>query len=231
MDDTVGRLQSIFPSHQLDVIIGSLLGDARLECRSAGMRYPVTARLRVHHGAKQRDYVFWKYKILKDLVLKEPREISWDNSKRNLHEVSWYFHTKSLEKLAAFHRLFYRDNVKILPDTVFDLLTPHALAVWFMDDGSNNGGSLTLNTHSFSREEQLRTVDFLKNRYAITANVVKDRTRLKLAIGRTECAKFLDLVRSCIIPSMSYKIAYPRNDSVLSASKGWSEEIGSLFFR
>ena len=34
LGNIVGRLQSAFPSHQLDVIIGSLLGDARLECRS-----------------------------------------------------------------------------------------------------------------------------------------------------------------------------------------------------
>ena len=72
MDDTVGRLQSLFPSHQFDVIIGSLLGDARLECRSVGLRNPITARLRVHHGEKQKEYVFWKYEVLKDLVLKEP---------------------------------------------------------------------------------------------------------------------------------------------------------------
>lgn len=56
MDDIVGRLQSSFPSRQLDVIIGSLLGDARLECRSKGIRaLDVTARFRVHHGEKQED--------------------------------------------------------------------------------------------------------------------------------------------------------------------------------
>lgn len=66
----MGRLQSLFPTHQFDVIIGSLLGDARLECRSIGLRSPVTARLRVHHGEKQKDYVFWKYEVLKSLVIR-----------------------------------------------------------------------------------------------------------------------------------------------------------------
>ncbi len=41
----MGRLQSLFPSHQLDVVIGSLLGDACLECRSVGIRHPVTATI------------------------------------------------------------------------------------------------------------------------------------------------------------------------------------------
>ena len=212
MGDTVERLQSFFPPHQFDVIIGSLLGDARLECRSIGLRYPVTARLRVHHGEKQEEYVFWKYETLKDFVLKAPRESSWNNPKRGLHEVSWYFHTKSIREFGALHRWFYRNSVKILPEDIFDVLTPQMIAVWFMDDGSNNGENFTINTHGFSSEEQARIANFFKNRYGITATVVKDRTKFKLAIGRNDYAKFADIVRPFIIPSMIYKIVHPRND-------------------
>src|SRR3989344_6981143 len=97
MDNIVGRLRSAFPSHQLDVIIGSLLGDARLECRSKGIRASYTARFRVHHGEKQKNYVFWKYQILKNLVSREPQEIKWRNEKRDLNEISWFFHTKTLK--------------------------------------------------------------------------------------------------------------------------------------
>lgn len=229
MDDTVGRLQSLFPPHQLDVILGSLLGDARLECRSVGLRNAITARLRVHHGEKQKEYVFWKYKILKDLVLKEPRESVWDNPKRNLHEVSWYFHTKSLEEFGILHAYFYRNGVKILPRSIFNLLTPQMIAVWFMDDGSNNGENITMNTHGFSREEQLRITDFLKNHYSIHATIVKDRTKWKLAIGRHEYKKFVNIVHPFIIPTMTYKIVNPRND--LSRLAGQSEKIGSLSLR
>lgn len=213
----MGRLQSLFPPHQLDVIIGSLLGDARLECRSVGLRQPITARLRAHHGDKQKEYVFWKYEILKNLVLKEPQESLWDNPKRGLHEISWYFHTKSMKELGIIHSYFYKNGVKVLPKSIFELFTPQMIAVWFMDDGSNNGMNLTINTHSFSYEEQVRISRFFKSRYAISPTVVKDRTKFKLAIGRNDFAKFVDIVRSFIIPSMIYKIVSPRNDlAVLS---------------
>lgn len=229
MDDTVGRLQSLFPPHQLDVIIGSLLGDARLECRSIGKRNPVTARLRVHQGEKQKEYVFWKYNILKDLVLREPQKSSWDNPKRNLHEVSWYFHTKSLQKFGMLHRYFYRNSMKILPENIFDMLTPQMIAVWFMDDGSNVGESFTLSTHSFLLEEQMRIINYLKRHYSISATSVKDRTKFKIGIGRNDYARFVDIVRPFIIPSMIYKIVNPRNDLV--AFGGRSEKIGSLSLR
>jgi hypothetical protein len=212
MNNTVGRLRSLFPSHQFDVIVGSLLGDARLECRSVGVRSPITARFRAHHGFKQKEYVFWKYEILKNLVLKEPREISWNNPKRDLHEVSWYFHTKSLQELGTLYHYFYKNRIKILPESIFEILNPQMIAIWFMDDGSNNGATGTLNTHSFSMEDQLRIVDFFKNRFEIYATIVKDRNKFKIQFGRFEFPKLILLIQSYITPSMNYKIVYPRND-------------------
>jgi hypothetical protein len=224
----VGRLQSSFPSHQFDVIIGSLLGDARLECRSIGLRNPITARMRVHHGEKQKAYVFWKYEVLKNLVLQAPQESSWNNPKRNLHEVSWYFHTKSLRDLGILHGAFYKHSKKILPENIFELLTPRMMAVWFMDDGSNTGEGFTLSTHSFSFEEQLRICQYLELRYEIHATIVKDRTKFKIGIGKRSKNRFANIVSPFVIPPMIYKIDNPRND--LIAPRDQSETMGSSLF-
>ena len=213
----MGRLQSVFSSHQIDVLIGSLLGDARLECRSAGVHTPVTARFRVHHGVKQKEYVFWKYEVLKNFVSKQPREISWTNPKRNLYEVFCYFHTRSVKELGILHQYFYHQKIKILPEDIFEILTPCMIAVWFMDDGSHNGGSLTLNTHSFSIEDQERVVEYFRIKFKINAKIVKDRTKWKIAIGQYDMLSFLSIIEPYIIPSMIYKIGNPRNDFALYA--------------
>jgi hypothetical protein len=223
MDNIVGRLQSLFPSHQFDVIIGSLLGDARLECRSVGARCPITARFRVHHGEKQKEYVFWKYEILKDLVSKEPKEITWDNPKRGLHEVSWYFHTKSFREFGLLNQYFYQHEKKILPDYIFDLITPKMLAIWFMDDGSYTGNSATISTHSFAQEDQVRAAGFLRTKFGINATIVKDRTKWKISIGKYDFENFISVIQPFIIPSMIYKIGSPRND--LSAIGGRSDSL------
>ena len=212
MDNIVGRLQSLFPAHQLDVIIGSLLGDARLECRSVGARFPITARFRVHHGEKQKEYVFWKYKILKDLVLREPREISWTNPKRDLYEISWYFHTKSLRNFGILHQYFYHNKVKILPKYIFDLLNSKMMAVWYMDDGSYNGKSITLNTQGFPKDDQIKITDFLRTKFKINSTIVKEYSNWKIRVGSRDFEKFLSIVKPHIIPSMNYKMGNPRND-------------------
>ena len=224
MDNIVGRLQSAFPSHQLDVILGSLLGDARLECRSKGIRASYTARFRVHHGDKQKEYVWWKYEILKDLVSKNPRKISCVNKKRNLKEVSWYFHTKSLKNFGIIHEIFYKNGVKKFPTDIFPIFTDKMLAVWYMDDGSNNYTNITLSTHSFSLEDQNIIVDFLKNKYHINPTIVKDRKQWKISLGRKDYQKFISIVSPFIPKAMSYKIDNPRID--LSVNVGRARDPG-----
>lgn len=217
MDNIVGRLKSLIPYNQLQLILGSLMGDARLECRSKRIRAKHTARLRIHQSDKQKDYVFWKYEQVKNLVSKGPRFTKvWHDPKRNKDHYSWYFHTQSDETLGYIHQLFYKNGMKILPKELSNLLEPLGLAVWYMDDGSNNGRDITLNTHCFSREEQEFLQDSLLSKFRIMTTIVKDRSKLKLAIGSNQYRKFIDIVRPFVIKSMNYKIFSPRNDLPLN---------------
>ena len=217
MDNIVGRLKSLFPEDQLQLILGSLMGDARLECRSKSIRAKHTARLRIHQSDKQKDYVFWKHEKLKDLVLKGPRLTKvWHDAKRNKDHFSWYFHTQSSESLGLIHKMFYQNNVKIVPNDLLEILNPFGLAIWYMDDGSNNGRNITLNTHSFSVFEQKVLQNFLLNKFGVLTTLVKDRSKYKIAIGSYEYSKFMKIVRPFVIPSMSYKVFSPRNDLIVS---------------
>jgi len=135
----------------------------------------------------------------------------WDNPRRNLREVSWYFHTKSSKELGILYQYFYKNKVKILPQDIFKLLNPRSLAIWFMDDGSNNRTGLTLNTHSFPKKDQEHITRFLLENYSIETHIVKDRTKWKIAIGKDK-KRFLEIVKPFVIPSMIYKVVYPRND-------------------
>ena len=110
--------------------------------------------------------------------------------------------------------------MKILPENILDLLTPRMIAVWFMDDGSNTINSFTLNTHGFQKLEQLAIKKFLENRYDVSVNLIEDRAKHKLYIGKSDYEKFRKIVEPYIIPSMSYKIVNPRNDSAVLEMAG-----------
>jgi len=212
MDNTVGRLQFCFSQKQIDVIIGTLLGDGRLEQRSKGVRQ-YSARLRIHQGDVQKEYVFWKYKILKDFVGVPPRRIMcWYDIKRNKYHYSWYFHTKSSVDFRLLYEYFYKDKKKIIPETIEKLLTPRAIAVWAMDDGTYTKPGFNLNTHCFSVSDQKRLLKILKNKFGIMGKLHRDRTQWKISLNAENAAKFTKLIEPFVIPSMRYKIDSPRID-------------------
>jgi hypothetical protein len=114
MGNTVGRLQTYFVPNELDLIIGSILGDASLECRSKGIRKPKTARFRIHHCDKQKKYVFWKYSILERFVETPPKSIvsyrKWKG--KEIETMSWYFHTRTSRKFGVLHEAFTQNQTE-----------------------------------------------------------------------------------------------------------------------
>lgn len=211
MGNTVGR-QFHISQLQKEIINGCLLGDGSLECRSK----EGSARLRIHHGWKQKEFVFWKYKTLRNLVSCPPRKIiSWKNPKNNEDYYSWYFHTRTNPKFKELYRMFYLDGRKVLPQNIFNLLTPTTLAVWIMDDGCNVGGSLILNTQNYSMPEHLILQKTLQEKFGILSTVNKDRDEFRLRLNRKNYSKLIKVVSSdIIIHSMRYKIVPVETESV-----------------
>ena len=134
-------------------------------------------------------------------------------------EISWYFHTKTLKSFSLIHEIFYKGKSKVFPKEILPIFTDGMLAVWFMDDGSNNGENLTLSTHSFSIEDQNIIIDFLRERYSLNAKLVKDRHQMKIAFGRKERNKFLKIIAPYVPQAMIYKIVSPRNDLIHKISE------------
>ncbi|KKU82607.1 MAG: LAGLIDADG homing endonuclease [Parcubacteria group bacterium GW2011_GWA2_47_8] len=192
-----------FSQFQKDILIGCLLGDGRLECRSK----QGTARLRIHQGDKQKGLAFWKYQIFENIVTRKPRRIICDRRSKILY--SWYFHTKTLDVLGNYHRLFYRNQIKIVPKTIDQLLSPQSLAAWFMDDGCNDRGTAILNTQSFSVNDQKCLLKVFCERFGIEGYLSKDRDKFRIQFTTASSKLFLHLVKDNVIPSMQYKVGHP----------------------
>lgn len=117
--------------------------------------------------------------------------------------------------------------MKKFPTDIFPIFKDKMLAVWYMDDGSNNHGSITLNTHSFSLEEQKIIIDFLKNKYRINPTIIKDRTQWKISIGKFDYDRFISIVAPFIPKAMSYKIDSPRIDLFEKSSRASASSVGA----
>ena len=191
MDNTVGSLTQ----EQKALIIGTILGDGYL--RIIPKRN--NAFLEVNHSINQKDYVDWKYSILKSIVRSGPKL-----RKGNGHRIACRFYTRSTPEITELFRTFYQSGKKTVPKNLN--LENLSLAVWFMDDGSRSRNSLYINSQQFSLEDQIKLQKLLLDRFGIRSRLNKDKIYQRIRIITEDAKKFCDLIRDFVPKSMQYKL-------------------------
>lgn len=190
MDNTVGSLTQ----EQKSLIVGTILGDGYLRI----IPRRKNAFLEVNHSAKQKDYVEWKYNILKPLVKSKPKL-----RKGNGYRIACRFYTRCLPEITDLYKSFYRNKKKLVPDNLsIDQL---GLATWYMDDGSKSGGSVYFNTQQFSLADQKKLQKVLEN-FGIHSNLNRDKQYYRIRIVSKDAIKLCDQIRKYIPESMKYKL-------------------------
>ncbi len=182
---------------QKSVIIGSILGDGYLR----QMPNRKDAFLEINHSIAAKDYVDWKYSILKNISKSPPKSRKGKGTR-----ISYRFFTRQHPEISEFYLKFYENRKKRISDNL--KLDPIILAVWFMDDGSKcRKSDVYLNTQQFSKDDQNRLIAALAN-LGLKATINKDKKYYRLRFLKESIEPFNRLIGNYIAPSMRYKLSY-----------------------
>ena len=192
MDNTVGSLTQL----QKSLIIGSILGDGYVRI----MPGRADAFLEVNHSVKAKEYVDWKYSVLKNICKSGPKERDTNEGR-----VAYRFFTKQNHEITNLLNMFYKNGKKIVPQDL--KLDPVILAIWFMDDGSKSGSSVYLNSQQFSLADQNRLLRKLRE-IGLKARLNRDKKYYRIRILSESVPEFNQIISTHIIPSMRYKMSY-----------------------
>ena len=181
---------------QKSLIIGSILGDGYIRI-VPGRK---DAFLEINHSIKAKEYVDWKYSVLKNICRSGPK-------KRDTNEgrVAYRFFTKQNHEITNLLNLFYKDGKKIVPSSL--KLDPVVLAVWFMDDGSKSKSNVYLNSQQFSLACQNRLLQKLRQ-FGLKARLNRDKKYYRIRILAESVSELNRIIDSYIISSMRYKLSY-----------------------
>ncbi|MGD0977397.1 MAG: LAGLIDADG endonuclease [Minisyncoccia bacterium] len=190
------------------LILGTLLGDGSLEKRWAN------SRLRVDHYSVSKDFVFWKYNILKNIASNEPKIIRELDKRSGKTCERWAFATRALPGLNFYYDFFYKDGQKIIPkEIVKHFKHPLSLAVWLMDDGykRNDCNAIRFSTDLFSFEENKILQKCLLRNFKINSKLHKKGKVWNIYIPQPEMRKFNAIVSPYVfqVKSMMYKLPHP----------------------
>ena len=186
------------------IIIGSLLGDACLELN--GRYY----RIRFDHSWKEKEYIWWKYKLLYPIAALSPKLIKVLDNRTQKMYLHFRFDSKSIPELAIYAKWFYINNKKRVPLIIDKLLyNPLALAVWYMDDGHRRTDckALRLNTQGFLSKDIDRLIEVLYLNFGLEVRkhyVRKGQWVIYFPRKTAQC--FCDLIRCHVLPKMGYKL-------------------------
>ena len=193
MDNTVGSLTQL----QKSVIIGSILGDGYVRIVSGRK----DAFLEINHSIKAKDYVDWKYSVLKN-ICKSPPEMRIIDNKR----TAYRFFTRQHPEITNLLFKFYKNGKKIIPSDL--KLDSIILAVWFMDDGSKSRKfDVYLNSQQFSLPDQKKLLNNLRQS-GLKTRLNKDKKYYRIRFLKESIGKLNQMIDFYIIPSMRYKLSY-----------------------
>ena len=193
----------VLSDYQKETLIGLLLGDGCLE-RS---KNSPGARLKVGQSIKQNEFVVWLYKIFKGFVQTPPKV---KQTQRNaIKHEEMVFNTLTHPCFRSFHEMFYQNSKKVIPESIDQFLTPTALAVWFMSDGSvksKESRGRILNTQSFIKPEIERLIAILKSKFNLKSSIRTQKDGLQIYISAKSAEALNSLLKDKILPSFYYKL-------------------------
>lgn len=207
----IKKLKGIYrigPHNQdiISVIFGSLLGDAHGEKRSENGG----TRISFYQESTHVSYLLWLHKFLsiRGYCNNNLPLITTRLGKNGVVRKVLRFHTWTYLSFNWIHKLFYKNNIKIVPNSIADYLTPLALAIWIMDDGTKVSKGLKLCTNSFSYSDCVLLVKTLNDNFSLKSSVQSAGVpnQYNIYIWKESMPLLRNIVSPYIIPQMKYKI-------------------------
>lgn len=194
----------------ISIIIGSTLGDTHLEKRKNG----IGTRVIFEQSNDNVEYLMWFHNYLASRGYCGNTKPKLQIRIRQKGKVNYHYRINSytFSSFNWIHEMFYKlidkRYIKIVPLNIGEYLTPLALAIWFMDDGSSLGKGARIATNCFTLEEVNFLCNVLKSKYNINATpnkCGKDKGYI-LYIHVNSMNIFTKIVKPYLLPSLYYKL-------------------------
>lgn len=197
----VVRMNTALPSHIEQLITGLLLSDGYLRfgkrCQNASFKFA--------QSVKNLPYFVQVFCLLSHYCSSMPYLESC-LSRGNLH-YNFRFETRAYPVFTSLINTWYPHGTKLIPDTIYDLLTPLALAHWAQGDGSKQSTGFVFCTESFSFPDVCKLANILLLRYQLKCSIIRSsKGGPRIYIHTCSVQRFSTIVKPYFNPSMLYKL-------------------------
>ncbi len=191
----------VLPPFQKSVVIGVLLSDGHL----ASTKPHENPRLEFKQSLQSSAYVLFVFSFLSSYCNVYPYLVK--NVRKDKVHFALFFYTRGLPCFKELRSIFYINRVKIVPEDIYNLLTPVALAHFIMGDGVAKQHGLILCTDSYNIVDIVRLINVLIIRYNLDCTIRSHTSNQSRIYIRERSMPILrELVKNHMVKSMLYKV-------------------------
>ncbi|MQA63987.1 MAG: recombinase RecA [Actinophytocola sp.] len=201
--------KELLNDQQWQVVLGSLMGDGHLAPNRRGRS---GVRFRMGHGRKQVSYLEWKTSLLQNIP----------HSRTTNAKGAVFADFAPLPELHELRRaVYFGDGRKHLSWDYLKALTPLALAIWYMEDGSfamrskglqrrtaGGSGRMDICVAAMAEDSRERLLHHLRDTYDLDVKLILRGARKVpvLQFSTAATARFHQIIAPYVHPSMQRKL-------------------------
>ena len=205
------------------ILVGMVLGDGYLRSDGhriiKGKRKAVSAQLAMYHSAQQAEYLEYKSELLRKIFGGKHRVTYREQVQTSGYKCKMCLLSKGNPYFKTLRKILYPCGIKTFSKQALNMLTPHGISIWFMDDGSTRcsrrmDGSITsvelrLCTYC-SLEENENIRDYFSVVHGVDCGIrfCKKTNKYYIIFNTKQSHEFVKIIEPYVIPSMQYKIQH-----------------------
>ena len=204
--------QKKFTNIQKEILVGKMLGDSWMETTTG-----VGWRLRIEQSINFRNYVEHVKEIFKDWLtektINSPLYVHKNHGRgddcvtfNTITHVAFRFYGQQIHTIDKESKKLIR---KVSP-IIHRLLTPRAIAYWYMDDGSiksQHHKAVRFNTQRYTEKDVDLLISVLRNKFQIESRRLKTR---QIETSGYSYETLSELIFPYLLPEFHYKFPEPR---------------------
>ena len=203
-DSVLMPLPHYLSDQQEQLVLGGLMGDGAISRKRIGAcGVTMKSRFRFGHGKRQDEYARWKASLLEGV----PVSISRHNKGGLMVE------TTPLVELDALRRAVYVAGKKVISWDYVKALTPFALAIWYLDDGTfaerrvdGTAGRSEICVEAMEVSSRQRLVELLSDTYELSCKLIDRAGKAVVVFDRDGTEAFHHLIAPFVPDCMNYKL-------------------------
>nr|QID02739.1 LAGLIDADG endonuclease [Orbilia oligospora]QID02807.1 hypothetical protein [Orbilia oligospora] len=199
------NIKSVISPHEYNIFIGLLLSHGWAIIHN---KIKSKARIKFRQSYSNKEYIFYVFKEISKYCDKDPYRYINDGKLKGKSKDELLIATKWMHCFVDIYFMFYKEkNQKIVPNNIYNLLTPLVLAHWVKGGSLKlQGRGIILYTDGFNLIGVVKLINVLIIKYRLNCNLLMENNKPKIYIFRSSLNNLITIINQTNISILQYGV-------------------------